>query len=152
MITAVKRFSKAEEQPSEAEEALLFWVNQSLHALRFATTLCHITFKPNFSGLAWKRRQPITTLHFQSSQSCKISPTSRTESASLLWPPCIAQRICSGRRLPWVTHPACPTVFATFRLALTSNLMEGEIQFFYLAALPSFLQRLAALQHLSSVN
>ena len=35
MITAVKRFSKAEEQPSEAEEALLFWVNQSLHALRF---------------------------------------------------------------------------------------------------------------------
>ena len=35
MITAVKRFSKAEEQPSEAEDALLFWVNQSLHALRF---------------------------------------------------------------------------------------------------------------------
>ena len=35
MITAVKRFSKAEDQPSEAEDALLFWVNQSLHALRF---------------------------------------------------------------------------------------------------------------------
>merc|ERR1719264_2395037 len=34
VIAAVKRFSKAEEQPSEAEEALLFWVNQSLHALR----------------------------------------------------------------------------------------------------------------------
>ena len=35
VITAVKRFSKAEDQPSEAEDALLFWVNQSLHALRF---------------------------------------------------------------------------------------------------------------------
>ena len=39
VITAVKRFSKAEEQPSEAEEALLFWVNQSLHALRFTSSV-----------------------------------------------------------------------------------------------------------------
>jgi calmodulin-regulated spectrin-associated protein len=34
VISAVRRFSKAEEQPAEAEDALLCWVNQSLHAVR----------------------------------------------------------------------------------------------------------------------
>ena len=52
-MAAVKRFSKAEDQPSEAEEALLFWVNQSLHALRFriisiATVHSNLTFQDTF--------------------------------------------------------------------------------------------------------
>ena len=83
VITAVKRFSKAEDQPSEAEDALLFWVNQSLHALRFTIVvlLClgFTNLKPNSSGLDWKRRQQITTSHFQNSQSCKIFRIFRTE-------------------------------------------------------------------------
>ena len=61
------------------------------------------------------------TLHFQSCQSCKTSPTFPTGLDSLPLPPCIAQRTCFGLRLPWATRPACPTAFATFRLALTMD-------------------------------
>ena len=50
MITAVKRFSKAEDQPSEAEDALLFWVNQSLHALRFTIVVLLLIVK---TALPW---------------------------------------------------------------------------------------------------
>jgi hypothetical protein len=59
VLAAVRRYSKTEEVPADSEEALIFWVNQSCQAVRYARlSVFPAYFLENFPNF-WARIFPF---------------------------------------------------------------------------------------------
>ena len=162
MVTAVKRFSKAEDQPSEAEEALLFWVNQSLHALRFnyaLTLACLVRVDLDFVSCRIIFTSLFRTRLEEEATNNDVAPPKFSKLQDL-------SDFSDGVGLTAVAALYCPEDLLWTEIAMGDppsmsdslcniqvgqSLPVGQAKTFF-AALPAVLQRLIALQHLPSVN